>query len=202
MSKHTDWEAIEREYRAGQLSVREIASRHSINASTISRRAKRDGWERDLTDQVRQRAKAKATESAGQYATQHATQHERNSSNARDDEIVEAAAERGAEVINLHRRDVRQGRETVEMMLAELRTECQTPGLEQMAEQHIEAEGAGQQQANAIRKAVSLPARAGVMRDLSQSMQRLIALERQAFNLDEDGSGESYEDQLRRLMDG
>ncbi len=182
-----DWEAIEREYRAGQLSVREIAARHGCNASTISRRAKRYGWERDLSDQVRQRAQAKAI---------------LGGESGDDEEIVEAAAERGAEVINVHRRDIRDGRKTVEMMLAELRAECQQPGLAEMAEQHIEQSGSGNAEAQAIRKAVSLPGRAGVMRDLSQSMQRLVALERQAYNLDDDGGGESYEDQLKRLMDG
>ena len=182
-----DWEAVEREYRAGQLSVREIAARHGCNASTVSRRARRYGWERDLSDQVRQRAQAKAV---------------LGGEDGDDEAIVEAAAERGAEVIQTHRRDIRDGRQTVEMMLAELRAECQQPGLAEMAEQQIEAEGADQKRANAIRQAVSLPGRAGVMRDLSQSMQRLVALERQAYNLDDDGGGESYEDQLKRLMDG
>ena len=40
----TDWEAIEREYRAGQLSVREIARQHDVSAPAIVKRAKRLGW--------------------------------------------------------------------------------------------------------------------------------------------------------------
>ena len=48
MSKPTiDWEAVEREYRAGQLSNRMIAEKHGISETAIRKRAKRDGWERE-----------------------------------------------------------------------------------------------------------------------------------------------------------
>ena len=42
-----DWEAVEREYRAGQLSNRMIAEKHNISDTAIRKRAKRDGWERE-----------------------------------------------------------------------------------------------------------------------------------------------------------
>ena len=42
-----DWEAVEREYRAGQLSNRMIAEKHGISDTAIRKRAKRDGWERE-----------------------------------------------------------------------------------------------------------------------------------------------------------
>ena len=38
-----DWEKIEREYRAGQLSVVEIGRQHGISHTAINKRAKRDG---------------------------------------------------------------------------------------------------------------------------------------------------------------
>lgn len=40
MSK-PDWEAIETAYRAGVMSLREIASQHGISEGAISKRAKR-----------------------------------------------------------------------------------------------------------------------------------------------------------------
>lgn len=42
-----DWEKIEKLYRLGQLSVREIAKQCETQASSITRRAERDGWTRD-----------------------------------------------------------------------------------------------------------------------------------------------------------
>lgn len=44
--KTVDWEAVERDYRAGVLSLREIATRHGCSHVAITKRAKRDGWER------------------------------------------------------------------------------------------------------------------------------------------------------------
>ena len=44
-----DWERIELDYRAGVKSLREIASEHGITEGAIRKRARRDGWERDLS---------------------------------------------------------------------------------------------------------------------------------------------------------
>ncbi len=39
-----DWDAVERLYRAGRMSVRTIAAKHGTAPSTIISRAKRGGW--------------------------------------------------------------------------------------------------------------------------------------------------------------
>ena len=57
MSK-PDWEAIESAYRAGVQSVREIAAQHGITHGAINKRAKRDGWERDLKAKIKAKADA------------------------------------------------------------------------------------------------------------------------------------------------
>ena len=56
--KQIDWERIELEYRAGLLSVREIAASHGITHGAINKRSKRDGWEHDLTARIRAKADA------------------------------------------------------------------------------------------------------------------------------------------------
>ncbi len=55
MSK-PDWEAIETAYRAGVMSLREIASQHGISEGAIRKRAKRDDWSRDLNAKIQQKA--------------------------------------------------------------------------------------------------------------------------------------------------
>lgn len=171
-----DWESIEKEYRAGQLSLRAIASAHGVSDTAIRKRAKRDGWKRDLTRDVRQRVKAESVRSSVRTA------------NAEDDEeVVQAAAARGVGIIQTHRTSIRRGRTVVSLMLGELEAECsQKSLLEELADQHIDEAELKGQAANAIRKAISLPSRAATVRDLSQAMQRLIGLERQAYNLDEE----------------
>ena len=48
-----DWEAIHAEYRVDQLSIRMIGKVYDISDTAIRKRAKRDGWKRDLGAEVR-----------------------------------------------------------------------------------------------------------------------------------------------------
>ena len=53
-----DWERIEEEYRAGILTLREIVASHGGSPAGILKRAKRDGWERDLGAKIKAKADA------------------------------------------------------------------------------------------------------------------------------------------------
>ena len=53
-----DWEPLERAYRIGQTSVVQIATKFGVQRASINRKARKDGWTRDLTDQVRVATKA------------------------------------------------------------------------------------------------------------------------------------------------
>jgi hypothetical protein len=101
--KEIDWELIERDYRAGVLSVREVAASQGITHGAINKRAKRDGWERDLKAKIQ--AKAEALVSKREVSS--AVSAERV---ATDRVIVEANAERIADVRMAHRTDIARGR--------------------------------------------------------------------------------------------
>jgi hypothetical protein len=77
-----------------------------------------------------------------------------------DHEIVEEWATAVTEVVKLHRRDIAEGRALVSVMLTQLRR----------------ALGKGDTSA--------LPSHAACMRDLSTALTKLVALERQAYNVD------------------
>ena len=47
--KKIDWEGINREYRAGQVSISLIADAYGCSEGTIRKKAKKEGWKRDLT---------------------------------------------------------------------------------------------------------------------------------------------------------
>jgi hypothetical protein len=60
-----DWEAIERDYRAGIKTLREIASKHpGTNHVAITRRAKKEGWERDLVARIQAKTDELVTKNA------------------------------------------------------------------------------------------------------------------------------------------
>ena len=48
--KQPDWERIEQLFRAGLLSVREIASACGVSHTAINKRSKAEGWDRDLNE--------------------------------------------------------------------------------------------------------------------------------------------------------
>ena len=49
--RYIDWDAIERDYRAGLLSLREMAQKHGCSHSTIANFASRNGWSRNVSTQ-------------------------------------------------------------------------------------------------------------------------------------------------------
>lgn len=184
--KKYDWEAVERAYRAGQLSIREISKKHGPTESNIRYRAKKYGWTRDLTQHVQKRTKDKLLRT------------DLRTANAQEDAaIVEEAAERGAEIIRSHRRDINDGRDMCGMLLQELREGTQHhESLGDIIEKQADDEEWDAKARSAARRAISLPSRAGVMRDLANSMKVLQGLERTAFNLDDQASPKDPLDEL------
>ncbi|EIC82065.1 phage protein [Serratia sp. M24T3] len=98
-----NWEVIESAYRAGLLSVREIASQHGITHGAINKRAKRDGLERDLKAKIK--ARADSLVSKREVSTLVST------GKAISERIlIEASAEVIANVRMEHRGDIRRAR--------------------------------------------------------------------------------------------
>jgi hypothetical protein len=60
-SRKTDWDAIEIQYRAGIKSLRAIGEEFGVSNVGILKRAKREGWDRDLKAKIQARADAKVS---------------------------------------------------------------------------------------------------------------------------------------------
>ncbi|MCF5715156.1 hypothetical protein I9H06_16430 [Pseudomonas tremae] len=100
-TKQPDWEAIERAYRAGSLSVRAIAENSSLTEGAVRKRAKKEGWTRDLANQVKAAARDKLVRSSVRTpSTQLRT----------DAEIIEEASDQAASVVLAHRVGLAQWR--------------------------------------------------------------------------------------------
>lgn len=99
-AKQPDWEAIERAYRAGALSLRGIADKYDTNEGTIRSRAKKNGWLRDLTAQVRTATKEKLSRTSRAGVTQR-----------EDEQIIDEASEEAASIVLAHRADLGQWRD-------------------------------------------------------------------------------------------
>ncbi len=175
-----DWDAIEREFKAGQLSVREIARQHNISHTYINKSAKALGWKRDLTEKVSRAFRA-------QLAVADITE-------ADEKAIIESAAARGVEVVKLHRKSVGVSQRLVETLSFQL---CQAAKHREEIEEDIYKDTSGEnydvKRRAAMMRAVSLPSHAATLRDLSTAQKNLIALERQAFGLNGHNPGDEDE---------
>jgi len=119
--RQIDWEAIEREYRAGTLTVREIATQYDCHHTSILKQAKKHGWDRDLTEKVMQKVTAKVTKKV-------------TTTGATEKEIVEAASDRIVGVIELHRKDISKQREIANSFLEELESNQEELSLKERSE--------------------------------------------------------------------
>jgi hypothetical protein len=170
-----DWEAIERDYAAGMLSVREVAKKFSISHTAIQKRAKEWNWSRDLSKKIKRAVARKLV------ASSVATLNEKD--------IVEAEAATVASVQVLHRKDISKSQAIVEKLRAQLDEALENrEAIEEAIDKATVGEDGKVKYAKrwSMKKAVSLPTHAGVLRDLAVAQKTLIGLERQAFNMGDD----------------
>ncbi|HDE1789436.1 TPA: hypothetical protein PCF35_001087 [Klebsiella pneumoniae] len=194
MSK-PDWEAIETAYRAGVMSLREIASQHGISEGAIRKRAKRDDWSRDLAAKVKERADdlVRKAEVRKQVRTETALSER---------VLIEATAEVVAAVRMEHRGDIRRAREITNALFDELGAECaDVDSLRKLGELMLSPDENGRDKLNEIyHSIISMPERVKAVKALSEALKNLIGLERQAYGID-GPEGDNSVKQLSELMD-
>lgn len=166
-------------YRAGTVSVREIAAEAGISHTAINKRAKRDEWARDLKAKIKAKADAKvsrATVSSEVSARTKLTEAVR----------VEVEAEVSARVQLAHRADIGRARRLSLKLLSEL--ESQTDNVPELGDlgEFLRNENAnGVDRLNDIYRAViSLPERTKTMKALSETLKNLVGLEREAYGIE------------------
>ena len=180
--KQIDWERIELDYRAGVLSLREIAEKHpNTNHVAISRRAKKEGWVRDLSEKIKNKAEKIVTE---QTVTADVTAK----SSVSENEIIDSNARVIADVRLSHRKDIGKARSLANSLLEEL--EHQTINREDYESLGIllrSEDERGMDKLNDLyMKAMSTPSRIVSMQKLADTMKTLIGLEREAFGIDKE----------------
>lgn len=193
----TDWERIEAQYRAGILSLREIASLHDgVNHVAIARRAKREGWVRDLSERIQ----AKADELVTKRAVTPDVTAERAVS---DRSIVAANAEVIANVRLTHRKDIVKFRNVALALLAEL--EEQTANPELFAELGMflrdEDEKGADKRNDVYQKVISSAGRIDGVKKLAETLKILIGLEREAYGLVDAAGKDSAADDLANALE-
>lgn len=175
-----DWERIEADYRAGVLSLREIVAPYKLTEGALRKRARRDGWERDLSAKIRAKADALVRKEAVRSTV-------RSESAPTEREIIEANGQHVAGVLTGHRAAGGRLLRLSVAMLAELEAQTANVGdLERLGELLRVEDESGRDQLNDIyRKVIGTPGRIDAGKKASEMLRNAVGIERQANNLDD-----------------
>ena len=192
-----DWERIECDYRAGVLSLREIAANQGVSHVSVSKRAKKEGWTKDLSQKIAKKADELVNRSMVNSLV--------NSEKAvTEKQVIDAGAEAIVRVRLSHRKDISRSRAIVMSLFDELELTCGPENaalLAELGEIMREPDERGQdKRADLYAKLLSLNGRSVTMKNLGESLKAMVALEREAFGLND--APPSATDALTALLHG
>lgn len=202
-----DYERIEPGWRAGILSPRQLAAQYTeetgqkVSHAAIIKHFTKQGVPRNLAAKIQAKAEELVTQAT---VTELVTPETRN----RDRAIIDANAQAVATVRLAHRRDIQRTRGITMALLDELEQMTGADNvalLQELGDLLRREDKNGQDKLNDLyQKIISLPGRAKTMKDLGDSLRVLIALEREAFGLNEkeDGKGDPLTTLLMAISGG
>lgn len=176
--KHTDWDAVERDYRAGVLSNREIGERHGCSEGMVRKKARQLGWVKDLG--------AKVAAKADDLMRRRVAREERTPENlATERDIIETNAEAIVGVRMAHRANIKRSTGVVLKLLDELEAQTDNNELfQQLGDLLRSPDKNGQDKLNDLYHAViSRAERTKSMKLLADSLKVLVTLEREAWSI-------------------
>jgi hypothetical protein len=194
-----DWEAVEIQYRAGIRSLKDIGKEFGVSDAGIIKRAKRDGWVRDLRAKIKAKADAKVSASLVSAEVSARTK-------ASEAQVIEVESEVQSRIRLDHRRDIQRFRRLCLSMLGEL--EAETAGLElfeQLGEILRSEDDKGQDKRNDLyAKVISSAGRIDSLKKLSETLKHLVGLEREAYGIgeaDKPGAADDVAAALAQLIE-
>lgn len=182
MAKY-DREAIEADYRAGQLSIRAIADKHGCSEAAIRKWALKYGWSRDLSTQVKAVTKAKLTNKAVEAAPPR-----EDGKPFTEEQIVDYASNDAVAVVTAHRSLAAEYLDITSTYGARLREQLDSGRLTVQAP-------------NGDPMTIDIPLEyvGKCLNSATQSLERLTRIQRQAYNMDD--KDEKPTDPLEELTD-
>lgn len=175
-----DWESVEREYRAGVRSLRDIGTEYGCSEGAIRKRAKSQEWERDLSAKVAAKAEAlvRKTEVRNEVRSEAAISER---------EQINVSAQMLADKVLGQREDVRRARATVQRLWSLVDAELDCPEeLRTLGELMAAPDENGQDKLNDLyHAAIGLPQQIKNVKLLADAIKVLIELERKVLRIDD-----------------
>ena len=195
-----DWIAIEAEYRAGIKPLRQIAEEHGITHGAINKRAKRDEWVRDLAAKIKTKADEKVSKAAVSKEVSALKV-------VTEKQVVEANAELQYRIRIEHRADIGRTRALFGALLGEIEAETNSLELFQALGELLDTSGPDhtgtwrQDKLNELyKKVISTTGRIDGAKKLTEMLEKLVKLERQAFGIsDGEEEKEGFDQVIKSL---
>lgn len=203
----SDWELIERHYRAGIKTLRQIGKDYGVSHTAVAQRATKFGWTRDLTEKIQQAAKSLVTAKVVSKALSNSLSKDRLLS---DVETVKAYSEVVASVEMTQRSDIELALNLSRSQMLEL-TALSNPAFTQDLERLAELlDQGGEDESGKVRTdklnelyryVISLPGRVKMVKEIAAAHGVYIPVQRKVFKLDGDekSNASAYEDMLKAV---
>lgn len=176
----TDWDAVERDYRTGEFTLRELATKHGPSHQAIAKNAKNKGWSQDLSVAIKQATNAKLVQDIVDKEVAKGGQEVANT--------VLAAAEVNKNVILGHRTGLKRITSIQQQLLSQIeQAAANLPDLADVIEMARQPDENGMDRVNdALRKALGRSALVDDLKKLAEVDERVRKGEREAFNLNDE----------------
>jgi hypothetical protein len=203
-------EAIGVQYRAGVRSLDAIGAEFGLSKGRISQMAKEHGWTRDLKPKIKARAEAKLqaeNAKAALNADELNDPAKQKASRLAEAEVVEASADLQVQTVMEHRRDIKRTRKLFLQLLGQLELMSTSDGKQLLTQMLVLVAGEpdaddphgkkrSEKMADMLDKALSLSGSIDSAKKLTEMLEKLVRLEREAVGIEDDEKGGSDIDRL------
>lgn len=198
--KVTDWELIEKHYRAGILSNVQIATECDVTEGAIRKRAKRDLWTKNLKAKIQTRAEELVRKELVRTPSTSLTP-------STEKEVVEAVAQATATVLIVQKGSIKRSHILFEKLMDELEQTTDNKELfEQLGElldksgENADGKMVMDKLNETYRKVISMTGRVDSAKKLTEILEKVVKLEREAFGIESDDKGLSSVDALLKKI--
>lgn len=173
-----DWDSVEREYRAGIRSLADIGAEYSVSAPGILKKAKKEGWDRDLSAKIQAKVEAKVN-----AALVNKTVNAEDLINER--QIIEANAQTIADKVLSQQRVVKKSVAFAESLLDEaIKVGVATDDLDKLGELMAAPDENGHDKLNELyKKIISMPGRVDAGKKIVEMLKVAVELERKVLRI-------------------
>jgi hypothetical protein len=191
--KAIDWEAVEIQYRAGVRSLHDIGAEFGVSGAGILKRARKDGWTRDLSAKIKAKADAKVSASLVNDAAEvngEVNGEVNAQTKLAEATVIEVEAEVQARIRLAHRKDISRNRSLAMRMLGELEEVTGNRELYAQLGELLQApdDKGNDKRYEIYRKVIDMPSRIDSVRKLADTLRVLVSLEREAYGIQTEAS--------------